>query len=545
MRDNTITAVAGDKMYIKTENAVQYDHGLKLLITGVQLPPEYDVHFCNTDSNKTKTQTGDANGVDIPDEYLLSGEDVHAWLYLHTGEDDGESVYHIHIPVVGRAAIGEESLTPVEHGIVEELQEEVGELTSNLTLVAESVNELLDHETYDGDGETIVEYDPIAENTHVDSSFVMINGYNYATISTPTNAKVVIYPVEQGKTYKVVGRCKNAQNQQPLLVVADSVVTSGAIGDGNSYDKELATSTSSTVEEKEYTALRTGYLYITASTSDCGLWLKKTTTQTVKKYHIDDVVADVSEIKSSIAEFDIIRTKEDSTTAMVKNVPRNAEQTARVTSVASTVTLVRSIVGRNLINKNAVGDVVVDASGTLKVGMKTVHVPAGRYYCILGNVGNYTMVKKVENGIYTTLYKDQFPMKLSITDPAGGYFIVYASSVANLGDISGVFIGLLMDDESTLSFEAYSEKTYTPHALALDNRIEVRPYGFVEFVNARNVDVASTIVFTVVGRDDDTTTRKTFITSPDGSKFLPMVKNDGTLSCARVVPKKHCSLAIA
>ena len=136
MRDNTITAVAGEKMYIKTDCAVQYDHGLKLIITGIQLPAEYDVHFCNTNSHETKTQTGDSNGVDIPDEYLLNGEDIHAWLYLHASDSDGESVYHIHIPVTHRAAIGEEQITPIEHDVIREaierLNEAVAETQSNV-----------------------------------------------------------------------------------------------------------------------------------------------------------------------------------------------------------------------------------------------------------------------------------------------------------------------------------------------------------------------------------------------------------------------------
>ena len=128
-RTNIVTAVVGDRMYTKTDSVVQYDYGLKLMITGVTLPESYEVHFCNTKSAKTKTQTGDANGVDIPDEYLLNGEDIYAYVFLNTGENDGETVYIVHIPVVGRAAIGEDQLTPVEHNLVRELHEEIARLS--------------------------------------------------------------------------------------------------------------------------------------------------------------------------------------------------------------------------------------------------------------------------------------------------------------------------------------------------------------------------------------------------------------------------------
>ena len=127
MRNNIIVAHAGEKTYIKTDAAFQYDYGLKLVIDGVTLPSEYEVQFGNTNSAANKTVTGDVNGVSIPDEYLRNGEDIHAYLYMHTDVDDGFSVYHIHIPVIGRAAIEEEEITPIEHHFVEEALETIAE----------------------------------------------------------------------------------------------------------------------------------------------------------------------------------------------------------------------------------------------------------------------------------------------------------------------------------------------------------------------------------------------------------------------------------
>lgn len=419
----------------------------------------------------------------------------------------------------------------------DKIAETTGQLLTAIDGVSDDVDDLFDHETYEGGGEPVIEYEPVTQSAKVNDAHVLINGYGTANISTPSSANVIIYPVESGETYKVIGRCSTTR---PLLVVADDLVTSGAIALSGGYDHQYGTSESTAVEEKEYTALRNGYLYITSSTSACGLWLKKTIIPTERKYYIDDVLKDVSDIKGNVGLLNsaVLRTKVDSSTAAVKNVPGNADSIAKVKSIADSVTLVRSIISRNLADITTVGDVEVDAEGTEKKGFKTVHLPAGNYYIILGDVGNYTMVKKVEHGVYTTLYKDQFPMRVGITDPGGGYFIVYASSIANLGDLSGVMIGLLMEDENTLSFEAYAEKTYTPEAIEADNQIEVRPYGLIEFVTANGASVASTIEYTVTGKDDKTTTRKDFITSPDGSKFLPMVKDDGTIACARVVPKK-------
>lgn len=127
MRDYIITAHAGEKTYIKTDPAFQYDYGLKLVIDGTELPEEYEVQFGNTNSAANKTVVGGADGVMIPDEYLRNGEDIHAYVFLHTNEDDGFSVYHIHIPVIGRAAIDEEEITPVEHRLIDEALEKLAE----------------------------------------------------------------------------------------------------------------------------------------------------------------------------------------------------------------------------------------------------------------------------------------------------------------------------------------------------------------------------------------------------------------------------------
>ena len=105
MRNNIITANVGDEKYVKTKNAVQYDYGLKLVITGIQLPEKYEVHFANTGSASATSVDGEQDGAYIPDECLENGDDIHAWLFMHTGEDDGYTVCHIHIPVRRRHAI--------------------------------------------------------------------------------------------------------------------------------------------------------------------------------------------------------------------------------------------------------------------------------------------------------------------------------------------------------------------------------------------------------------------------------------------------------
>lgn len=115
-----VTATIGDKLYIKTDSVFQYDYGLKIVIDGVVLPESYEVHFCNSNNAAAKTVDGDSTGVMIPDEYLRSGEDVHAYVYLRNEDEYGYTIYHIQVPVVDRAAIDTEDITPIEHTFVED-----------------------------------------------------------------------------------------------------------------------------------------------------------------------------------------------------------------------------------------------------------------------------------------------------------------------------------------------------------------------------------------------------------------------------------------
>jgi len=121
MATNIVNAVFGGSKETVTRKIRQWDYGMLLVFSGLELPQSYEVHFANTEfSGNAKTQIGDENGVNIPDEYLITGEPVYAWLYLHTGADDGETVYSVKIPVVKRAMPTHEEPTPVQQSEIEQ-----------------------------------------------------------------------------------------------------------------------------------------------------------------------------------------------------------------------------------------------------------------------------------------------------------------------------------------------------------------------------------------------------------------------------------------
>ena len=120
MRGNIIKAVYNETGRYKTTPLYQYDYGQILQIEGAELPTAYEVHFSNTLHGVATTQIGGADGVSIPDMYLLKDQALYAWLYLHTGEDDGETEFMITIPVNHRSKVEDIPPTPVQQSVIEE-----------------------------------------------------------------------------------------------------------------------------------------------------------------------------------------------------------------------------------------------------------------------------------------------------------------------------------------------------------------------------------------------------------------------------------------
>lgn len=101
-----------------TSALFQWDYGQILLPTGVELPSAYEVHFAVPNTDTTMTVIGGADGVAIPDELLQSSGQIVAYIYLHEGEDDGETEYKINIPVKSRPQPSDYEPTPVQQDVI-------------------------------------------------------------------------------------------------------------------------------------------------------------------------------------------------------------------------------------------------------------------------------------------------------------------------------------------------------------------------------------------------------------------------------------------
>ena len=107
---------------VTAEPLVQYDYGQKLAIAGLTLPSQFEAHFSNTQfDGGSKPQIGSNGQVDVPDEYVVSGEPIYVFIVLHSGEHDGKTEYRITIPIEKRPRPTHQRLTPVQQSEAEQL----------------------------------------------------------------------------------------------------------------------------------------------------------------------------------------------------------------------------------------------------------------------------------------------------------------------------------------------------------------------------------------------------------------------------------------
>lgn len=117
MRDNIIVARFRGGTTARTLAVYQYDYGQMLTFPDLTLPAAYEVHFASGGADSV-TVIGNADGVAVPDILLRKPMSITAYIYLHTGADDGETVYTATIPVTPRAAITGETPTPVQQDAI-------------------------------------------------------------------------------------------------------------------------------------------------------------------------------------------------------------------------------------------------------------------------------------------------------------------------------------------------------------------------------------------------------------------------------------------
>ena len=119
---NEVSAVFEDGCTrIRTLPIYQYDYGQLLVIEGLNLPTAFQAQFSNDPTGSESIERiGTNSRVWIPNDLLRTGAPVFAFIFLHDGESDGETVYRVDIPVMVRPELPDGEVTPAEQSAIDE-----------------------------------------------------------------------------------------------------------------------------------------------------------------------------------------------------------------------------------------------------------------------------------------------------------------------------------------------------------------------------------------------------------------------------------------
>lgn len=125
----------------QTEPLFQYDYGQLLKFEGLELPASYEVHFSNSRAGgKAYRLINEGDTVEIPDGMLLDGRTVYVWIFLHSGETDGETEYIVTIPVIDRSEPYDGEPTPHQKTYIDQMVERMEEISAEVNdISAEAV----------------------------------------------------------------------------------------------------------------------------------------------------------------------------------------------------------------------------------------------------------------------------------------------------------------------------------------------------------------------------------------------------------------------
>lgn len=117
---NIVRAIFGGSKTTRTRRLWKIDKGMLLQFVDLNLPTAYQVHFANSPSSgQAKVVTATSDTVEIPYEYLQTGADVYAWVYLTPENGVGYTEYMVTIPVYARPDVTDEEPTPTQQSALD------------------------------------------------------------------------------------------------------------------------------------------------------------------------------------------------------------------------------------------------------------------------------------------------------------------------------------------------------------------------------------------------------------------------------------------
>jgi hypothetical protein len=123
----TVTFLNGCILATAAQSLWQYSYNQQCKIIGLELPEVFTVDFCNTGETSSVAMIGSNNVVDIPNELLVSGSGITAYVFQKSALTGGITRCEIRIDVLPRPERDDETPTPEQESVIDQLIVELNE----------------------------------------------------------------------------------------------------------------------------------------------------------------------------------------------------------------------------------------------------------------------------------------------------------------------------------------------------------------------------------------------------------------------------------
>ena len=138
MNNHIVHVSFNDSRVGETEALYQFDRGQVLVFDNVNLPQTYRVIFSNGVRREGKSYVGGPDGVQIPDEYFLSGCNIMCWLIL-SDASSAEVEYVVRIPIRLRSPLSEEEQELYDKTIIDQLVSIINGMQEDVVMLEQRI----------------------------------------------------------------------------------------------------------------------------------------------------------------------------------------------------------------------------------------------------------------------------------------------------------------------------------------------------------------------------------------------------------------------
>ena len=508
LKQNIIYIYFKGKHQVTSKSQYQYNRGQYLYFADLNLPQAFEVHFSNKDKGESKTQIGNDNLVEIPDEYFWNGAlQIYAWIYLHSKTIDGETIYEVRIPLTKRAKPTDEEPLPVQQSTIDRA---IAELNNAVDITTENANKT------DSDKIIVsnIKEDVITLKDEIDSTATTINQKAQETINASERAETSAQNAATSENNALDYSQQAEQSAQSALESKNitqqkSEIATNASNEALGYRNEALEAKNQAIQAKQNIV---DYRDETKGYRDETLNLKNNV-QTLKG-QVEETAEEVESISNTVKE-DVQSANQFASSASqsassANQFANNASQSAN--SASQSANQAEEFKNQSATNVTHYPKVV---NGYWYVWDASKNEYINTNVDARGIKGDKGDVGKTGNGIENTVLNPDYTLTITFTDGASYTTPPIRGEKGLKGDVGNGIASTVLNNDYTLTINFTDGTQYTTPPIRGEKGEKGEPATDME------IHICSASEY-------DAETRVPTIVNPDSSTFYLVPTEDGT-----------------